>query len=170
MKKLFTVLLVVVMVVSMTTVASAESTTLTTTVPSASYTLVVPREVPVDFGAPSTDIGTVNVTNSDGFSTNKNLKVTITWVPFTSDAVSTTIPFTIKANNTNKSSDILSNGASIIFEGGNGNGVSEDARSKDGVNLIESFSVEVESDAWGKALAGDYTATITYTAEVVVEE
>jgi hypothetical protein len=30
--------------------------------------------------------------------------------------------------------------------------------------------IQVTSADWGKALAGEYTATITYTAEVVVEE
>ncbi len=34
----------------------------------------------------------------------------------------------------------------------------------------EGFSVEILSADWGKALGGDYTSTITFTAEVVVEE
>ena len=172
MKKIFAVLLAVMMVASMATVASAaeNTTTLTTTVPAATYTLNIPADQEIAYGSGTTDIGTVTVTESNGFAVDKNLKVTIAWEPFKSDSVATTIPFSVKANNTNKSSDTLRNGASIIFEGGYGNGVSEDARSIDGINLIESFSVVVAYEDWGKALAGEYTATITFTAEVVVEQ
>lgn len=172
MKKFFAILLAVTMLASMATVVSAaeNTTTLTTTVPAATYTLNIPADQEITYGQRTTDIGTVTVTESNGFAVGKNLKVTISWESFKSEGVTTTIPFSITANNTNVSSDTLSDGASIIFEGGYGKGVSKEARSIDGINFIESFSVVVESEDWGKALAGEYTATITFVAEVVVEE
>ena len=99
MKKLFALLLAVIMVMSMATIVSAESTTtLTTEVPAASYTLNVPAVVPIDFGATSTDIGNVTVTDATGFAEGKNLKVTVTYGAFTSEGAATSIPFVLKTN------------------------------------------------------------------------
>ena len=81
MKKFIAIVLAVLTVLSFSTVAFAEgnTTTLTTTVPDATYTLNIPADQQITFGATSTDIGTVTVTNSSGFAAGKDLHVTITY-------------------------------------------------------------------------------------------
>ena len=56
----------------------------------------------------------------------------------------------------------------IFFEGKTNGGVSDIPWTSDGTYGIKGFGVSIYD--WGKALAGEYTATITYTAEVVVEQ
>ena len=108
MKKFFAILLAVTMLASMATVVSAESTTtLTTTVPAASYTLNIPADQEIVFGATATDIGVVTVTNSNGFAWGKHLKVTLSWEDFKSEGVASTIPFSIKTNYTDGDHDLL---------------------------------------------------------------
>ena len=183
MKKLFALLLAVIMVMSMATIVSAETTTLTTEVPPASYTLNVPAVVPIDFGATSTDIGNVTVTDATGFAEGKNLKVTVTYGAFTSEGAATSIPFVLKTkhyviNPSDESKlycDLASNNA-ITFLGKEDTTVKEksynynDSSFEFKDQLVSSLFVSINSSDWSKALAGEYTATITYTAEVVVEE
>ena len=74
MKKLLAVVLAMLTVFSFGTVAfAANTTTLTTTVPDAEYTLNIPADQEIPFGATSTDIGNVTVTNASGFAVGKNL-------------------------------------------------------------------------------------------------
>ena len=170
MKKALSLVLAVVLMLSMATIALADNTPpLTTTVPAATYTLNIPANQEIPFGAESTDIGNITVTGASGFAEGKNLKVTAVWEGFRSDTVSTTIPFNITSTNTH-SEDVFHSGDSFIFEGLASGGTSSKARSKDLKEFISTLNITVDSADWGKALAGAYTATITYTAEVVVEE
>ena len=170
MKKFFAILLAVTMLASMATVASAaeNTTTLTTTVPAASYTLNIPADQEIEFGATATNIGDITVTNSSGFAWGKNLKVTLSWEDFKSDGVSSTIPFYINAYYSDEDYYVLQSGDYIYFEGQSDGSVSDRwvFWSTDNTYAIKNFGVAIYD--WGKALAGDYTATITYTAEVVV--
>ena len=168
MKKIFAILLAVTMLASMATVASAASTTtLTTTVPSATYTLNIPANQEIEYGATKTDIGNISVANSNGFAEGKNLKVTISWNDFACNDVSTTIPFLLEAKTGDVPHDI-DNGSSIIFKGKDDSTLTSQACSPYGGNAsYQSFVVWIKSQDWGKALAGEYTATITFTAEVV---
>ena len=178
MKKLFATLLAVLMVMSATTVAFAETTTLTTTVPPSTYTLNVPKEVAIDFGATSTDIGNFTVTESAGFAVGKNLNVTLTFDPFASEEVSTVIPYSLKAhgNTIHEFSEAYLTGTTLVYLGTDTGSVVEKAECihVNGQNRekfdAERFTVEIPSTNWGKTLAGDYTSVITFTAEVVVVE
>ena len=68
-------------------------------------------------------------------------------------------------------------GESMIFEGKETGGISEFVTitgKNTGVNQGSTYKgaadqtyVNISSTDWGKALAGDYSATITFTAEVV---
>lgn len=187
MKKLFAILLAVMMLASMATVASAaeNTTTLTTTVPAATYTLNIPADQEIPFGATKTDIGNVTVTNASGFANGKNLKVTLNYEPFASDEVATTIPFKVSmVSGYSRPFDVLS-GSSITFYGKADTTVEETAKetftfattnasgttsTHEDVDYADAFRVYVNSADWGMALAGEYTATITFTAEVVVEQ
>lgn len=171
MKKFFAMLLVVTMIASMATVVSAaDTTTLTTTVPSATYTLNIPSNQVIPFGSESTTIGNVTVTDSSGFAYGKNLEVTATWEDFACDSASTTIPFKLCLIDPGNCTDLVTSGVALVFEGKSDTTVYETARSMDGVYFIDEIAVIIWSNDWSKALAGEYTATITFTCEVVVEQ
>lgn len=176
MKKLFAILLAVTMLASMATVASAASTTtLTTTVPAASYTLNIPVDQKIPFGATSTNIGCVTVTDATGFAEGKNLNVTLTYSDFVCSGVSTTIPYFVQMagtnwQNTNSVGAYVENyisGATLVFEGLPSTEVREYPRQE--AVEFNSMNIIISSADWGKALAGDYSSTITFTAEVVAE-
>lgn len=149
------------------------TTTLTTTVPAASYTLNIPADMTIPFGQVETEIGTVTVSDADGFAVGKNLQVTLTYDEFECDNVNTTIPYEIQFISTDSegSVDTIFSGQKIIFDGQK----SGDLKEKFYYKLdsgIKSFPeggliCAVSSTDWGKALAGNYSTTITFTSEVV---
>lgn len=186
MKKLFAIALAVAMFASMATVASAaeNTTTLTTNVPAATYTLNIPANQEIPFGATKTNIGNVTVTNATNFAVGKNLVVNLTYGAFESEGVSTTIPFSIGMVSGYSRPITLASGSSITFYGKADTTVEETVRetftfattnasgttsTHESVDYADEFRVYMDSADWGKALAGEYTATITFTCEVVVE-
>ena len=179
MKKLFAVLLVVAMLASMATVVSAaDTTTLTTTVPAATYTLNIPADQEIEFGATNTEIGNVTVTNSAGFAVGKNLQVTANYTPFKADGLATEIPYVLKLKCSTKTEQWTS-GSSKIFEG-NADGTVDaktfimvppsGAGTAYSPSPVTAIQLVIDSEDWGKALGGVYTSTITFTCEVVVEQ
>ena len=186
MKKLFALVLAMLLVVSITPAAFAENvtpgtTTLTTTVPNAAYTLHIPADTVVDFGTEFTTLGNVTVTESSGFGTGKNLAVTVTYDAFKADSnsINTTIPFEFKYGSgdtitSNTNSSTLASGGKLLFKGKSDGTVFEKQTTFSDAGTIfattNSVGIYVPIENWGKALAGNYTATITFTAEVVVEE
>lgn len=186
MKKLFALLLAVMLIASMAVAVSAESTTtLTTTVPAATYTLNIPADQEIPFGATETNIGNVTVTNSSGFAVGKNLKVVVTYDAFAYDGVSTTIPFALTAKNEKADASLNSvdipSGNHLTFYGQDTTEVTIYAQEEynftgassnrySALANIDKLILSISEKTWGKALAGDYSATITFTAEVVVEE
>lgn len=174
MKKLFALFLAVMMVVSMATVVSAETTTLTTTVPDAEYVLNVPKDQEITFGATSTDIGEMTVTEAKGFAKGKNLSIAIAYDTFKSEDVSTTIPFQVKVvQDVNDVNTIWDNGKALVCLGQADGTVTPAAQftpeGSENLYDADSYFVTINSEDWGKALGGEYSATITFTAEVVVE-
>jgi len=177
MKKLFAILLAVTLVASMATVVSATSTTtLTTTVPAASYTLNIPADQKINYGATETEIGKLTVTGAEGFAQGKNLAVTVTYDAFKCDDTSTTIPIDITSLYTGYASapaldkQAIASGTSLVFAGDIDGGVDVPEIVKGDYHyFLDCLILNVDSADWGKALAGDYTATITFTAEVVAE-
>lgn len=167
MRKIIALLMVIAMMIPLATVASASTTTLTTTVPAAEYTLVIPRDTTVEFGASFTQLEPmVTVNNAKGFANGKDLSVTVIYDAFKCEGVSTTIPFKLTPNSdTNKAWE---SGTSIIFEGKSDGTVSTTATW--GTLGLPYIGVKVLSDDWGKALAGTYTAVLTFSSEVVVDE
>ena len=191
MKKLFALALAVIMVTSMTTVAfAAESTTtLTATVPAAPYTLNIPANQEIPFGTTQADIGNITVTDAAGFAVGKNLEVTVSYNAFTAEGISTQIPYslTMYAAGSEESTGgsayhsatkELPSGSALLFSGNTSGAVAENIKletsyvTTSGTKMIPVTSIRFNalSEDWGKALAGEYTSTITFTAEVVVEE
>lgn len=171
MKKFIAIAIAVLTVFSFTTVAFAESTTtLTTTVPDAEYTLNIPADQEIPYGAESTNIGSISVTNASGFAEEKNLKVTLTFDDFKCEEASTTIPFYIQMQGTNVVLGDKNSGDFLTFVGQADGTTSEYAiEYKDSTQFYSASKtyLKINSTDWGKALAGEYTATITFTAEVV---
>ena len=177
MKKLLAILLAVMMFASMATIASAASTTtLTTTVPAATYTLNIPANQEIAFGATQTNLGNITVSDATGFALGKNLNITLIYDNFTCINTNTTIPMNIVAyyhspsaiNDATEMVDI-SSGDALIFKGTSSGSVSTPVFSYQNRLPLDSLLLEIKSEDWGMALAGEYTATITFTAEVVVE-
>ena len=181
MKKLTTLVLALALAASLAVQAfAANTTTLTTTVPAATYTLNIPADQEIPFGKTSTNIGSISVTDGTGFAEGKNLKVTLTYDAFTSETVATKIPFAMGLRSSYFTDDkylpvIVKSGESMVFEGkatgditefieihGKTNGTSTGYQ-----GTANQAVVAISSTDWGKALAGDYSATITFTAEVV---
>lgn len=176
MKKLLATLLTMGMVFSCSTAAfAANETVLTTTVPDVTYTLNIPVNQEIPFGATSTDIGNVTITNSNGFAHGKNIHVTLTYDDLKSNDVSTTIPYEVFACGETLAgreySELQGPGAFLLFLGQSNGSCDENMRlwvEGDGQaykNLA--LRVKINSTDWGKALAGEYSSTITFTAEVV---
>lgn len=186
MKKFIAIVLVTLTVLSFSTAAfAADTTTLTTTVPDATYTLNIPADQEITFGATSTNIGTITVTDSSGFALNKNLQVTVTYDDFKADGVSTTIPYYINSYAFKKKDIYMQadyhfnkrkdSGSFFTFKGisGSSGKCSEYYELEDtSMNVPDDskvLQVKIDSADWGKALGGEYSSTITFTAEVVVE-
>ena len=174
MKKLISTLLVIVTVFCFTPMAfAANQTVLNTTVPDATYTLNIPASQTIDFGVEDKEIGELTVTEASGFAVGKDLKVTLTYDELSCEDTSTTIPYSISflstiANPTTRCH--VRTGGYVTFLG---RVTGETTRSSQWQGQDKKYEVgntvsfNAESSDWGKALAGDYTSTITFTAEVV---
>lgn len=175
MRKAIALFLAVCTLLSFAVVASADatfssSTTLTTKVPSANYVMTIPANQVVDFGATSKEIGTVTITNAAGFAEKKNVEVTVTYTEFTSKTAETTIPYNIYAANERDSKQVLS-GDILRFEGKADGTVKEQATYVNNTAQgVAKLRLQILSTNWGKALAGDYTATITFSSTVAVQK
>ncbi len=184
MKKVITLTLALLMVCAMSVTAFAATTTLTTTVPEATYTLNIPANQEIPFGTTKASIGNITVTDAQGFAVGKNLNVTITYDEFSAEGISTQIPYTLSlyaestASNVNSANEEIVSGSLVTFEG-KADGTTEgnlklltsyDSSSSQKTRIPVSYiRFNANSEDWGKALAGEYSTTITFTAEVVAE-
>lgn len=183
MKKIVAVLLALLIagMLPMTAFAAdqSKSTKLTTSVPGASYTLNIPASQEIPYSTTSKTIGNVTVTESAGFSIVKNLKVTITYDAFISEnpSVKTTIPYELLLYYGPWDNEELltqvprESGVSIYFFGCSDGQLTERAEVYKGCDqFYHHIDVSVGSDAWNNAMAGNYSSTITFSAEVVSSE
>lgn len=176
MKKSLSLLLVCALLVFAMPCALADgTTTLTTTVPaSATYTLNIPADQAIAYGATRTDIGSLTVSDSSGFAVGKHLDVTVTYGDFTSEDVDTTIPMILMGipTKTGVQDYSLDSGSTIRFHGQSNGSVGSTPSRVSGTSSysFNSMYISINSTDWGKALGGDYTNTITFSAKVVVTE
>lgn len=149
--------------------AQSGTTKLTTTVPAASYVMHIPADQTVAFGATSTKIGNVTVTDATGFAEGKNVEVTVTHDDFHSDSVGTTIPYDLVATGSTVEYGTV---GKLAFKGKADGTVNEETYITYGkaTGYMKNLVISMTSTAWGKALAGEYTSTITFTSAVVVEK
>lgn len=187
MKKLTALFLALTMVFTMAVTASASetnqtpgSTTLTTTVPAATYTLNIPADTIIEFGKTITKLGNVTVTGASNFAKGKNLEVKVTYDAFMSDdsSITTTIPYVLKYSTFDggailSESPVKNSGETFVFHGLSDKTVTQQAVTAVDVNgaktYVTQIGIAISSEDWGKALAGNYTSVISFTAEVVVE-
>lgn len=172
MKKILALALATITALSCSMVAFASSTTtLTTNVPAATYKLNIPADTVITFNETETNIGSVSVTEATGFADGKNLEVKVSYDAFQCEGRTTTIPYIIEFSSARGGIEVPNNGI-ITFEGLEDGSVKEfyEKTFTSSPNAqLEKTLVKIESKAWGKALAGEYTSTITFTAEVVAE-
>lgn len=174
MRKTIALILAVCTLLSFAVAASADTvtsgtTTLTTKVPAASYTMNVPADQTIQYGVQVSEIGNVTIENSEGFSANKNVDVTVGHTDFTSEGVNTTIPYEILYVWTSGEKWPFE-GAVLRFEGQQDGTVKSNATSigiKHPSGTMTQMAIKIASGAWPNALAGDYTSTITFTSKVV---
>ena len=174
MKKFLTLALAIATAMSCSVVAFAENTTtLTTTVPAATYTLNIPADQEIEFGAVKTDIGAITVTDASGFAKGKDVKLTVSHTEFTSDTVNTTIPYQIYLDCRVSNNKIISLSSEPAYFRGLTDGTVQEyiMTQKDDGHEYEygHTDVHISSEDWGKALGGNYVSVITFTTEVVVE-
>ena len=180
MRKTIALILAVCTLLSFAVAASADTvtsgtTTLTTKVPAASYTMKIPADQTIKYGAEITKIGIVTIVDSEGFSAKKNVEVTVGYTEFTSKGVDTTIPYEILTVWGEGNSQWKFDSEAVLrFEGQQDGTVKSKATSIDisGVtknlsDTLDHMAIMISSDAWDNALAGDYTSTITFTSKVV---
>lgn len=178
MKKLSALILALALLVSVIPAAYAanatpNTTTLTTTVPSATYVLNIPADQTVTFGETETSIGNVTVTDSKSFAVGKNVVVTVDYAPFAAEAeeINTTIPYELYK--TTATGDVaafgskVSSGDKLEFLG-RFDGSVEELAVAGTKSAMRNLIVKIASRDWGKALAGNYKSTITFTSEIVV--
>ena len=175
MKKLTAFILAAVLLLSLGAIALADgTTTLTTTVPAATYTLTIPEDVTVTYGVHSVYVGELDAEATSGFAVGKNLKVTMTYIPFSCESVSTTIPYEVEGFICSKtgtySYGMLESGCSFLFICTDTNKIFPSNLS--GSPNFDNYRLDLcfSNADWGKALAGDYTATMTFTSEIVAAE
>jgi type 1 fimbria pilin len=169
MRKILSLTLAIMMVFSMTIMASADNTiTLTTKVPDAEYTLNIPAQLDIKFGTIYSPIGNITITDSKGFANGKNLKLSVAWNDFSSETVSTTIPFHLCGFG-GGFENVYKSGDSLIFVGQSDGTVSDSALMANKNDYTEEFKIKVTSENWGKALGGEYTSVKNFSGEIVVE-
>lgn len=175
MKKLSALILALALLVSVIPVAYAanatpNTTTLTTTVPSASYVLNIPADQEISFGETNVEIGNVTITDSKNFAQGKNVDVMVEYAPFAAEAeeINTTIPYELYKNGSGSADFKVSSGDKLAFMGRSDGTVEELAVLVGTSSTMRNLIVKIASRDWGKALAGNYKSTITFTSEIVV--
>ena len=193
MKKLFAIFLAVAMLASMATFVSAAETTTSgsitvkAAVPSAKYILNIPEDMQsVPYGEQRYFIGNVTVAGGENFAKGKNLNVAVIFDGlFKSDSVSTTIPFEVWCSHFTSYPDSsayspvkMQSGDALVFYGNEDTSVDEKATvtfpyngydSSTKKDTVESLYIKIANEAWGKAMAGEYTTIFTFSAEIVAE-
>lgn len=125
---------------------------------------MIPNDLEVPFRADSVAIGTVSVKDAAGFAEGKNLKVTVSAAPFTSDTTDTVMPYTLSAGGGNPFGE-----ADYIFFAGKSDGTLGTAQvsTSSGFEEAGTWHVNFEAEDWDALKPGNYTASITFSADVV---
>lgn len=174
MKRVFSIFVAVLMLGVLVIPAFAEgnTTTLTTVVPEAEYTLTIPADMEIPFGTDGKYIGEVKVTAVGGFAAGKGVEITVSHTPFECPEVETSIPYRIGLGPNERfvSLWISSTTDPIKFSFYHTTGSSPDLQidfdsGKYGAYLYFACA----SDDWNRALAGNYTSTLTFSASVVIK-
>ena len=176
MKKFLTcTLLSLVMLLTPIVSLAENTTTLTTTVPEATYTLSIPADQEITYGSKETRIGSVKVTESSGFGVGKDLDVKIDFTAFTCPELEDEIPISLTTTYSSSAQEtpVYTEAFVLTFAGTSAGSVSDEPTHQDGFQAGQNgaeLKVLINSSDWGKAFAGTYTSTLTFTAEVVKAE
>ena len=170
MKKLLALLIAFLLVLPLATVASAETMTMTLTVPEADYTLVIPRDQEIPFRSKGEVLGSVRVKDVSGFAEGKNLRVTVSAAPFTSATTDTVLTYTLSGQQaiTGGKEFALGTNFDIVFEGQSDGSLGfSKVMTGSGLEGFDCLEIDFNEDDWDDLKPGDYTATITFNAQIV---
>lgn len=139
-------------------------------IPAPAYTLNIPADQAVAYKAEIHDLVCPTVSGTSGFSVGKNIKLDIVWTEFTSETVSTTIPFTMTMVSSSGASYDFSSGT-VYFIGNEDGTASEypvETLNSTGEQIPAAyFSLNFNEADWDKALPGEYKASITFSTEII---
>lgn len=139
-----TLTLAVVLAGTVPVSAEEQKTILETTVPS-SYTLTIPRSQAIEYGRNVTEIGALSAAGN--IRTDETLRVSVEKTPFCNEEKNHEFTF-----------DLLSGGETFTAR----SWTEEELDTEQSVPL----SVHIADSVWDEVRAGNYTATLTFTAEI----
>ena len=170
MKKVLILLIALLLVLPLATVASAATMTMTLTVPEAEYTLVIPQNQQIPFRSKGEMLGPVSTKNASGFAEGKNLRVTVSAAPFTSATTDTVLTYTLSGQQaiTGGKEFALGTNFDIVFEGQSDGSLGfSKVMTGSGLEGFDCLEIDFNEDDWDDLKPGDYTATITFNAQIV---
>ena len=170
LKKTLSLFLVILLTLAVAPSVLADGTTaLTTTVPGPEYTLNIPADQTIEYGATGVSIGTMQVTESSGFAQGKDLAVTVTYTAFSCADTDTTIEFLLRPLDASGETIIGSVGDNTTydFKGQTDGSLSQYSKLGNNPGDVCDFLLMIDSTTWGQADPGNYTGAITFTAQVV---
>ncbi|WP_455683694.1 hypothetical protein [Thomasclavelia sp.] len=127
-------------------------TTIKATITS-TYTLTIPQETPIDFNAETTNLASKLKVTGNVLPTQK-VDVTATPGNFHNNVQNTDLPYTLKDDNGNFTG--ASWNADELRAGLEGEGKGKEI----------GLTINIAKSDWNQAKAGDYTGTITFTAQM----
>lgn len=139
-------------------------------IPAPAYTLNIPADQTVPYKAESHRLDCPTVSGTSGFAAGKNIRLTVSWTAFTSEAASTAIPFSMMLYSTSGTGCDFSSGTAYFI--GNEDGTATEypvaISGSTGEHMPAAyFTLNFNAADWEAAMPGEYKASITFSTEMV---
>ena len=139
-------------------------------IPAPAYTLNIPADQTVPYKAESHRLDCPTVSGTSGFAAGKNIRLTVSWTAFTSEAASTAIPFSMMLYSTSGTGCDFSSGTAYFI--GNEDGTATEypvaISGSTGEHMPAAyFTLNFNAADWEAAMPGEYKASITFSTEIV---
>ena len=139
-------------------------------IPAPAYTLNIPADQTVPYKAESHRLDCPTVSGTSGFAAGKNIRLTVSWTAFTSEAASTAIPFSMMLYSTSGTGCDFASGTAYFI--GNEDGTATEypvaISGSTGEHMPAAyFTLNFNAADWEAAMPGEYKASITFSTEIV---
>ena len=139
-------------------------------IPAPAYTLNIPADQTVPYKAESHRLDCPTVSGTSGFAAGKNIRLTVSWTAFTSEAASTAIPFSMMLYSTSGTGCDFASGTAYFI--GNEDGTATEypvaISGSTGEHMPAAyFTLNFNAADWEAAMHGEYKASITFSTEIV---